>query len=104
MQNDKLLIGLRTCSVIAGSWLFLSAFCWPHSRVQFNVAWIIGMIVVNLAILALDKRRWADVLQIASGLALIASPLAWSEDTLTRRNNLWVGLALVAFGLLASLL
>ncbi len=42
----------RWANVILGAWLFISAFVWHHSAAQFRNTWILGIIIVGLALLA----------------------------------------------------
>lgn len=43
----------RYVNIIAGAWLFISAFLWRHSEVSRNNTWIVGALTVIFAVIAL---------------------------------------------------
>jgi len=57
----------RGINILAGIWLFISAFVLPHETAQFVNTWIVGVVVVLLAIVAL---RWAGVRWLNTALAV----------------------------------
>jgi hypothetical protein len=43
----------RTLNVILGVWLFISAFAWPHTPASFTNTWLVGLLVVIFALIAM---------------------------------------------------
>lgn len=43
----------RFANIILGVWLFISAFIWPHTHAQFYNAWILGVLCVIFAAVAM---------------------------------------------------
>jgi len=85
----------RIFNVLAGIWLFASAFAWPHGKGQLGYTAICGALTVLSAILT-TTYAWARYVTIAVGvvlfvLAFAASPLGSS----TFWNNAIVGVAVV---------
>lgn len=54
----------RTLNVILGIWLFISAFVWPHTGSQFTNTWILGVLCVIFALVAMRVApvRWLNTL------------------------------------------
>jgi len=48
---------LRVVNIIAGVWLFISAFIWPHTSAQRLNTWIIGALFVVFAAIAMSDAR-----------------------------------------------
>jgi hypothetical protein len=85
----------RYVSIALGVWLFATAFLWQHGPGQFVNAWLMGVIVVVTAALALGVP-WFRYLSAAAGVWLIASLFAWPLDSpLTAWNNVFVGAGIV---------
>ena len=85
----------RNFNVLAGAWLFLSAFAWPHGAGQLGYTAICGALTVLFAILT-THYAWARHVTIGVGvvlfvLAFTASPLG----SATFWNNSIVGTAVV---------
>ncbi len=45
--------GARIANIILGVWLFISAFIWPHGASQLTNTWIVGVVTVAIALIAL---------------------------------------------------
>ncbi len=54
----------RTLNVILGIWLFISAFVWPHTSAEFTNTWILGVLCVVFALIAMrvPNVRWLNTL------------------------------------------
>jgi hypothetical protein len=50
-------------NVILGLWLFISAFVWPHSQAQWANTWILGVLCVIFALIAMARpaARYANL-------------------------------------------
>ena len=47
----------RWWNIAVGVWLFLSAFIWVHSYAQFTNTWIVGLVCVVLAAVAMQVEQ-----------------------------------------------
>jgi hypothetical protein len=84
----------RTVNIILGIWLFISAFLWPHSYAQMNNTWIIGVLTVAFALIAMrvpEVRYLNAVLAVWLFISVWALP-AISQGTMW--NNALVAIAL----------
>lgn len=89
----------RGIDVVMGIWLFLSAFAWEHTAAERTNAWILGVLCVVFAVIAMSTSaaRW---LNTALAVWLFISVWALPHDNLgTMWNNAVV--AIIVF--LASL-
>lgn len=68
----------RIISIIAGVWLFISAFVWPHSEPQFVNTWIIG---AATAIVAAIGRAVPSIRYVNTALAAWLFISAWALQT-----------------------
>jgi hypothetical protein len=85
-------------------WLFASAFLWPHPRAQLHNAWVVGLLVVTLAVAGMDGLRWGRYLNAVLGAWLIISALFFSPAAgATYWNHTLVGIAILALGLSPTL-
>jgi hypothetical protein len=90
----------RYLNVVLGAWLFISAFLWPHSAGQFENTWILGIICVALALIAMGVP-WARFGNTLLAIWLFISTLALPRDSVaTMWNNLLVALAIFVVSLL----
>ncbi len=64
----------RWLNVALGAWLFISAFVWRHGAAQFQNSWIMGIIMVGLALLA-GGYPWARFLNAGAAVYLFFSTL-----------------------------
>jgi len=83
----------RIFNVLAGIWLFVSAFAWPHRSGQLGYTAIGGALTVLFAMLT-AYYKWARYVTIGVGvllfvLAFTASPLG----SATFWNNAIIGVA-----------
>ena len=44
----------RFVNVLLGVWLFISAFLWPHTQAQLTNTWVLGVVCVIVAMLAMS--------------------------------------------------
>ncbi len=75
----------RTLNVLLGIWLFISAFVWPHTTAQMTNTWILGVICVVIALIAMrfDQVRY---LNTALAVWLFISAFALSTQS---RGTVW---------------
>ena len=86
----------RYANLVLGSWLFISAFAWPHSRDACAAAWISGAMIAMNAFAAI----WASPARIfnvvLAGIALAWQVAAASHEPTARVNAMVVsGLVIV---------
>lgn len=92
----------RYINVVLGIWLFISAFVWTHSSAQFTNTWLMGVIAVVCALLALGVRGFRYV-NTAVGLWLIISTFSLPHVRPgTAWNNVLVGIAIAIVSLIGS--
>jgi uncharacterized membrane protein SirB2 len=89
----------RTLNILVGIWLFISAFCWPHSSAQFANTWILGVICVVVAAIAMrvEQVRFLNTL-VGIWLFISAFALPGSSPG-TNWNNALVGVAIFIISL-----
>src|SRR5579883_1222244 len=65
----------RIINVILGVWLFISAFVWPHTQAQMTNTWILGVLCVIFALVAMAVP-WVRFLNTLLAIWLFIS--AWA--------------------------
>lgn len=84
----------RYLNMALGLWLFISAFLWPHSQAQFTNSWLMGLLCIGFASLALVVPQFR-YLNTALAVWLFISAFALPRISVaTVWNN-----ALVAIGI-----
>jgi hypothetical protein len=84
----------RWVNAAVGVWLFLSAFLWPHTSSQYTNTWLMGIIAVAVALIALGRPGFRYV-NTAVGIWLVISAFALPTMSMgTRWNNFIVGLVI----------
>jgi hypothetical protein len=96
-------MGMRLLNALLGSWLYLSAFLWPHAPFERTNAWVSGMIAVTAALVGLGKRKAGRYVNAVLGAWLIVSAIFTPTRAATFWNHLLVGFALALFALAPSL-
>src|SRR5688572_15534329 len=89
----------RIANVVLETWLFLSAFLWPHSGAHFTNSWLCGLLVVTFALCAL---RWSDVRYANTVMAIwlfISAFALPSEQPGTVWNNVLLSIAVFIISL-----
>lgn len=93
----------RIANIILGAWLFISAFIWPHSPQQYTNAWLVGLLVMAVAIIAF----WApQVRYLNTLLAIWLFISAWSLPRMTAGtawNHALVAIAIFIASLIPNL-
>lgn len=71
----------RIVNLLLGVWLFISAFVWPHTHAQMTNTWILGVLTVIFALVAMrvPKVRYLN--------SLLSVWLFISAFALHRLNN-----------------
>jgi hypothetical protein len=92
----------RIINVVLGVWLFISAFLWPHTQAQMTNTWIVGVLCVVFALVAMAVPgvRYLNTL-----LAIWLFISAWALPTMstgTIWNNVLVAIALFILSLVPS--
>lgn len=83
----------RVVNIVLGIWLFISAFLWVHSYAQMNNTWIVGVLCVAFALLAMrvpEARYLNTLLAVWLFISVWALP---SMNVATRWNNAIVAIA-----------
>src|SRR5262249_31763739 len=62
----------RGLNIVLGIWLFISAFLWPHFEPQFTNTWLLGIICVAAAVVAL-RVPWFRYVNTALAIWLFIS-------------------------------
>lgn len=89
----------RWVNVLVGAWLFVSAFLWPHTSSQYTNTWLMGIISVAVAVVAMGATGFRYI-NTAVGAWLIISAFALPTISMgTRWNNLIVGIVIGALSL-----
>lgn len=92
----------RWVNALVGVWLFISAFVWPHTAAQYTNTWLMGVITVAVAIIALGATGFRFV-NTAVGIWLIISAFALPTMTMaTRWNNFIVGIVVGVLSLVGT--
>src|SRR5271170_7672622 len=84
----------RIVNIVLGIWLFVSAFLWPHTYAQMNNTWIVGVLCVAFAVIAM---RVPEVRYLNALLAVWLFISVWALPTMlaaTRWNNAVVAIAI----------
>jgi hypothetical protein len=90
-------MGVRAFNVVLGFWLFMSSIVFTHDWHQLNNAWLVGTVVVTMALVGLAGVSWGRAVNAVAGGWLVLSTLLWpAPATFNFWNQLAIG-ALVAF-------
>lgn len=92
----------RIINVILGVWLFISAFVWPHTQAQMTNTWILGVLCVIFALVAMAVP-WVRYLNTLLAIWLFIS--AWALPTVsvgTIWNNVLVAIAVFIVSLVPA--
>jgi hypothetical protein len=90
----------RIVNVVLGVWLFISAFAWPHSTAQMTNTWIVGVLQVIFALVALFGVAQARYLNTVLAIWLFISAFALpGGDAGTIWNNVIVAILTFVFSL-----
>jgi predicted ferric reductase len=92
----------RWINILLGAWLFLSAFFWPHSATQYTNTWIMGIITVVLAIIAIGAPAFRYLKTLAAVWLIISAFVLPTLSLATRWNNFFVGIVIGALSLVGS--
>jgi hypothetical protein len=102
MERRKRFVAARILNVLLGIWLFVSAFCWPHSLAQLTNTWILGVVCVAVALVAtrFEQVRYLNTLL---GIWLFISAFALhGTSQSTEWNNVLVAIAIFVVSLTPS--
>jgi hypothetical protein len=68
----------RVVAIVAGIWLFISAFIWQHTMAQMTNTWIIGVLFVLFALLS---YRWSEARYVNAAIAVWLFISVWALPT-----------------------
>ena len=93
----------RIANVILGVWLFISAFAWWHGAAQMTNTWIVGILQVIFALVAIFVVPKARYLNTALAIWLFISSISIpSPSTGAVWNNVIVAVLTFVFSLVPS--
>lgn len=93
----------RIATVILGVWLFISAFAWQHTSAQMTNTWILGVLEVIFALVAIFAAPQARYLNTLLAIWLFISAFALPRVSGgTVWNNVIVAILTFAFSLMPS--
>ncbi len=93
----------RGASVVLGVWLFISAFVWPHVAAQQTNTWILGVLFVIFALIAMQSPQVRYVNTVLS-IWLFISVWALPHDNRgTMWNNALVAIAVFLLSLVPGM-
>jgi hypothetical protein len=84
----------RIINIILGIWLFISAFIWPHAYEQLTNTWILGLLTIAFALIAMrvpEVRYLNTLLAVWLFISVWALPAA---TIATMWNNALVAIAI----------
>ncbi|HEX2735746.1 MAG TPA: hypothetical protein VHM70_29305 [Polyangiaceae bacterium] len=90
----------RVTTIVAGGWLLLSAFLWPHPYPLYTNTWVVGLGSFLLGVWAFRDpfARWISA-ALATWLVVI-DILTWQTTPLTLWNNIIVSCIIFAASLI----
>lgn len=94
--------GARIVNVVLGIWLFVSAFVWPHNHAQMTNTWILGVLTVIFAVVAMrvpQVRYLNSLLAVWLFISAFALPRMHGG---TVWNNALLGLVIFFLSLVPS--
>ncbi len=95
-------MGARIANIVLGVWLFISAFLWPHTYTQMTNSWILGVLCVVFALVALSAPP-ARYLNTALAVWLFISAFAFTANSQgTVWNNAIVAVLIFFFSMVPS--
>lgn len=88
VASDATCVSPRALNVALGTWLFLSAFAWHHTRWQFISTAIAGLLVIVFALAACIAPR-VRYLNTTLAAYLFVSAWFYSSTTLPEMATQW---------------
>jgi hypothetical protein len=92
----------RMINLALGVWLFISAFAWPHSHAQMTNTWIIGVLCVVFAIVAMATPPARYLITALSVWLFVSAWVLPSMNVGTIWNNVLVAVASFIVSLIPS--
>ncbi|MBI5545397.1 MAG: hypothetical protein HY901_16045 [Deltaproteobacteria bacterium] len=84
----------RVANIVLGIWLFMSAFLWPHSPQQATNTWVMGVLCVSFAIVALAMPQASYLNTALSAWLLVSAFVLPRVSSATLWNNALVAVAI----------
>ena len=85
---------LRIFTVLAGTWLFLSAFAWPHSSIQGVTALVCGALTAICALATIYAPRVRYLTALVALVLFVASIASSSRLDRTFWHNAVIAVAI----------
>lgn len=98
-MNPKL---ARWGNVVLGVWLFVSAFLWRHTSAQYADTWIMGLVTVAVALIAVGATGFRFLNTVAGAWLMISVFVLPITSAATRWNNYIVGFGIVVLSLVGA--
>jgi uncharacterized membrane protein (GlpM family) len=92
----------RYVNIIAGAWLFVSAFSWPHTAALRTNSWIVGALMFILAISSVGSPRTRYANTILAIWLFFSSIFMSSISSGTVWNNVIVAIVVFICSLIPS--
>jgi len=92
----------RGINIALGVWLFISAFIWPHTYAQFTNSWVVGVLAVGFALIAMwvqGGRYLNTVLAVWLFISAFALP---TLSSVTIWNSVLVSIAMFVVSVLPT--
>jgi hypothetical protein len=86
----------RLLNIVAGIWLFISAFVWTHTMAQRTNTWIMGIIIAAVAALAVRAPQLRFVNTVAAVWLFISAFVLPTVSVGTVWNNIIVAIVVFA--------
>lgn len=93
-------IPAQMLNIVLGAWLIISAFAWPHSRVQMNNTWLFGALVVFFSALGSVAPRAHHLSALAAIWVFVSARELPSISAATVWNNILVAIAIFIVSLI----
>jgi hypothetical protein len=96
-------MGARGLNLLIGVWLFISAFVWPHAVASRTNTWILGVLIVAFALIAMAQpaARWLNAL--AALWLFFSTLLSFHDTTATLWNNIIVAIVVFIVALVGNM-
>src|SRR5215468_7382744 len=90
---------IRIVTVLLGTWLFLSAFAWPHTPVQGMTALLCGLATILCALGTIYIPRMHYVTALVAVVLFVASLATSTRHDVTLWHNAVMAIAIFVAGL-----
>ncbi len=92
----------RWINLVAGVWLFISAFVWPHTAAAQNNTWIVGVLIVLASLWAMFAPSVRFINTILAVYLFISTFGIFHQNPGTVWNNVIVSIIVFVLSLVPS--